>query len=63
MGYGGAAEVEPPAAAHPVGRVLAALCFAVVLAGVALGITFIVASGFGKALSFENVYPTLIDKE
>ena len=44
------------------GRVLAALCFAVVLAGVALGITFIVASGFGYALSFEHVYPTLVEK-
>ena len=42
---------------------LAAVCFAVVVAGVALGITFIVASGFGKALSFEHIFPTLIDKE
>ena len=62
-GTGGAAEVEPQQGPHPVGRVLAAVCFAVVVAGVALGITFIVASGFGKALSFEHVYPTLIDKE
>jgi hypothetical protein len=44
------------------GKALAALCFGLVLLGVALGITFIVASGFGKQLVFENVYPTLIDK-
>jgi len=49
---------------HPnlLGTVLATLCFAVVLAGIALGITFIVASGFGKALSFEHIYPVLVDK-
>ena len=27
-----------------------------------LGITFIVATGFGKALSFEHIYPTIVDK-
>lgn len=47
---------------HPIGKVLAALCFAIVIAAIALGITFIVASGFGKALSFEHFYPMLVDK-
>jgi hypothetical protein len=60
-GTGGAAEVDD-GSPHPVGRVLATLCFGVVLAGVALGITFIVASGFGMALSFEHIYPTLVEK-
>lgn len=46
----------------PLGKVLATLCFGLVLAGVALGLTFIVASGFGKALSFEHLYPTLVSK-
>ena len=41
---------------------LAVLCFAVVVVAVALGITYIVASGFGKALSFEHVYPTIVDE-
>ncbi|WP_327011971.1 hypothetical protein [Dactylosporangium sp. NBC_01737] len=45
-----------------IGTVAGYLCFAVVLFGVALGITFIVASGFGKAISFEHVYPTIVDK-
>ena len=27
-----------------------------------LGITFIVASGFGKAVSFAHIYPTIVDK-
>ena len=63
-GAGGTAETEAggTAAPHPVGRVLGALCFGIVLLAVALGLTFIIATGFGKALSFEHVYPTLVDK-
>jgi hypothetical protein len=34
----------------------------VVLLGILLGIAFIVAGGFGKALSFEHVYPTIVAK-
>lgn len=65
FGRGGDAEVSADGtvpAAHPVGRALAALCFAVVLAGVALGITFVVATGFGKVLSFEHGYPVVTGK-
>jgi hypothetical protein len=63
-GTGGSAEAvgEGHARPHPAGRALAVVCFLVVLAVVALGITFIVASGFGKTLSFEHVFPTLVDK-
>ena len=60
-GAGGAAASG--AAPRPAGTVLGYVCFAVVLLGVALGITFIVASGFGKALSFEHVFPTIVDKK
>ncbi|MFG2040123.1 hypothetical protein [Dactylosporangium sp. NPDC048998] len=48
--------------AQPIGTVLGWACFVVVLLGVALGITYIVASGFGKALSFEHVFPTIVGK-
>ena len=60
-GAGGDAEVEqaPP---HPLGRLLAGLCFAVVVAGVALGITVVVAGGFGKEVVFDPVLPTLVDE-
>ncbi|MEU2350988.1 hypothetical protein [Modestobacter sp. NPDC049651] len=65
-GTGGEAETHPDGGAaavpHPLGRVLGVLCFAVVLACVALGITYVVASGFGKTFSFEHVVPTLVDK-
>lgn len=60
-GTGGTAEVEAHSP-HPVGKLLAGLCFAVVVGGVVLGITIIVASGFGKEISFEHIAPTLVDK-
>ncbi len=59
-GQGGTAEVDVSARPHPVGRALGVLCFLVVLVGVALGITIVVASGFGKAVSFAHVYPTFV---
>ncbi len=67
LAYGTGGEAEQHAAGvspapHPVGRAVAYLCFALVLLVVALGITLIVATGFGKELSFENLYPTLQDK-
>jgi hypothetical protein len=64
-GQGGEAEVHASGAApvaHPLGRAIAGLCFLIVLLAVALGITYIVATGFGKALSFEHVYPVIADK-
>ena len=47
---------------RPVGNVLVVRCLLVVLLGVALGITIVVASGFGKAVSFEHIYPTIVSK-
>jgi hypothetical protein len=65
-GAGGEAEVHESGVtgpkAQPFGTALGWLLFAIVLAGVVLGITFIVASGFGKELSFEHIYPTIVDK-
>ena len=65
-GAGGDAEVHESGVTgpkpHAIGTVLGYALFAIVLLGVALGITFIVASGFGKALSFEHIFPVLVDK-
>jgi hypothetical protein len=65
-GAGGDAEVHETGVTgptpHPMGTVLGWVLFAIVLLVVLLGITFIVASGFGKALSFEHIIPTIVDK-
>jgi hypothetical protein len=65
-GAGGDAEVHESGVTaptpHPIGTVIGWLCFGVVLLGVLLGITFIVASGFGKALSFDHIIPTIVSK-
>jgi hypothetical protein len=56
LASGGEAPAPVPA------KVTAYLLFAVVVLGVLLGLTFIVATGFGKALSFEHIYPTIVAK-
>ena len=65
-GAGGEAELHETGvtgpAPHPIGTVVAWILFAIVLLGVALGIAFIVVSGLGKTLSFEHVFPTIVDK-
>jgi succinate dehydrogenase/fumarate reductase cytochrome b subunit len=61
-GAGGTAEVSSEAGPNPLGRPVAALCFLVVLAGIALGLTIIIAAGQGKIVSFDHVYPTIVDK-
>ena len=50
-------------APKPIGKVVAAICFIVVVAAVALGLTIIIGSGFGKTVSFEHIIPTLVDKK
>ncbi|BBH67351.1 hypothetical protein ACTI_40360 [Actinoplanes sp. OR16] len=47
----------------PTGRAGGYVSFSIVLLAVALGITFIVATGSGKELSFEHIYPTLVSKD
>ena len=61
-GTGGAAGVAVDSPPHPVGRALAGVCFLVVLAGIGLGLTIVIAAGQGKIVSFDHVYPTIVDK-
>jgi hypothetical protein len=69
MAYGTGGEAEQHAAGgalaapHPVGRTIAYVCFAVVLLIVALGIVYIVATGSGKVLNFDHIYPVIQDKK
>ncbi|MEV4278806.1 hypothetical protein [Actinoplanes xinjiangensis] len=65
-GVGVPATVTGPSTAtgprRPLGAVVGYALFTVVVVGVLLGLTFIVASGFGYKLDFSHVYPTLIAK-
>lgn len=55
-GAGGDAETDH-AAGHPIGRAIGVLCFAFVLLVIAMGISIIVASGFGYHADFSHVIP------
>jgi hypothetical protein len=59
---GATTGVESSPARKPVGTVLAAICFLVVVAGVAVGLTYVVAAGKGEQLSFSHGYPTIVPK-
>jgi hypothetical protein len=61
-GQGGAAEQDALATPHPIGRAIGILCFAVVLLAVVLALVYIVATGFGKVLTFDHVFPTIKSK-
>jgi hypothetical protein len=44
-------------------RVIGILCFAVVVAAVAIGLSIIIATGFGQQVSFEHIVPTFVPKD
>ncbi|MFL6170469.1 MAG: hypothetical protein ACJ711_12415 [Ornithinibacter sp.] len=43
-------------------RLFSGVLVAVVVAGVLLGLMIIVATGFGKEVTFDTIYPTITDK-
>ncbi len=57
-GTGGTAEVDLHTKAHPVGKVLAGLCFGIVVIAILLGIAWIVGNGMGYTLVFSGFLPT-----
>jgi len=60
----GASNPDQPAGRLPVPllRGLGVLCFALVVAAVAVGLSIIIATGLGQAVSFEHVFPTFVPK-
>lgn len=46
----------------PVLRSFGVLCFAIVITAVAIGLTIIIATGFGQQVSFEHIIPTFVEK-
>lgn len=62
FGAGGDAKIAGGSRGNPLGKLLAIVCFAIVVAGIATGISLIVASGMGMKLSFEHVIPMFVPK-
>jgi len=57
--HGGEAEAGD-AAPNPWARVVAYVCFAVVLYGLIVGIMYVVATGHGNNISLEHVWPQIV---
>lgn len=55
--------IEPSRIPAPLLRTIGVLCFVIVVAAVAIGLTIIIATGFGQELSFDNFVPTLVPKD
>jgi hypothetical protein len=47
----------------PALRAIGTLCFLLVVAAVAVGLTVIIATGFGQEVSFENIVPAFAPKD
>lgn len=58
----GLVEGAPPRKPGVLARVLAVVCFTVVVVGVLVGLSYIVAAGQGDKLSFDHVFPTFVPK-
>jgi len=61
-GAGGAAEVAVDMKPRRVGKVLAIVCFGVVILAIVLGISWIVGTGMGYSLVFDHLLPTFRKK-
>jgi crotonobetainyl-CoA:carnitine CoA-transferase CaiB-like acyl-CoA transferase len=63
LGEGGSAEVATAdgtaARPHPIGLVLAGICFLIVIIAVVLALVYLVVTGQGKVLDFSNVWPSI----
>lgn len=57
------ADGDTPPQYTALGRALAGALILIVVGGVVLGLVLIVASGFGKAVSFEHIVPVVVDKK
>jgi hypothetical protein len=62
FGTGGTAEVDVDTKPHPLGKVLAGVCFGIVIVAVVLGIAWIVGTGMGYSLVFDHLLPTFRKK-
>ena len=58
----GAGAIIGEQTAKPVGKVIAWALLIVILLAVAYGISFIVATGIGKVVTFDHILPWFVDK-
>lgn len=58
----GAAAPSSGGLPAPLLRALGVLCFVLVVGAVAVGLSVIIATGLGQAVSFEHVFPTFVPK-
>lgn len=47
----------------PLLRTIGAVCYVLVIAAVAIGLSVIIATGFGQEISFEHIVPTFVPKD
>ena len=47
----------------PLLRAIGTLCYVLVVTAVVIGLSVIIATGFGQELSFENIVPTFVPKD
>ncbi|ADG77344.1 hypothetical protein TPAU25S_02183 [Tsukamurella paurometabola] len=47
---------------NPLGNVIAAVAFLIVIVAIVLAVAMVVSSGYGYKMSFENIYPTFTKK-
>ena len=53
----------PSRISGPLLRIIGTLCYALVVVAVAIGLSVIIATGFGQEVSFEHILPTFVPKD
>jgi hypothetical protein len=56
-------EITRPSTPALALRITGVLCFLLVVAAVVIGLSIIIATGFGQEVSFEHIVPTFVPKD
>jgi hypothetical protein len=55
--------ITPSRLPVPLLRAIGTLCYVLVVAAVVIGLSVIIATGFGQEISFEHIVPTFVPKD